>query len=187
MRRCSPSVFKRFFISSPSSALVAVAGVLLLSGCQTTTKVTREVVSFIPFTGGKKEQPAEKGVKFKKGRLALTMKLAPQPVKLSDDRQINVTVQLENISKHFVQLEFPSTQRIEILVRDDKDKLVTQWSEDRAFETGITYVGINPGERLEYATNVSTRDLEAGKRYTILGFFPQYDTLRAEKTITPEP
>lgn len=156
---------------------------LLFTGCETTTKVTRRVVA--PFGGQKQE--VDKSVAFKKARLSLSMNLAPLPLKLSDNRYLQVTLQLRNTSKQFVQLEFPTTQRIEILVRDEKNKLITQWSEDRAFEPGTSYVGINPGERLEYATTIATRDLEPGRRYSILGFFPQYDFLRVEKTILPEP
>ena len=46
--------------------------VFLLAGCETTTKVTRRVIA--PFRGGEK---AEKGVAFKKARLALSMNLSP--------------------------------------------------------------------------------------------------------------
>ena len=45
---------------------------------------------------------------------------------------------------------------------------------------------MNPGERLEYTVPVSTRELAAGETYTIEGFFPNYEQLKATKTITPE-
>jgi hypothetical protein len=85
-----------------------------------------------------------------------------------------------------VQLEFPTTQRIEVLVRNRNGKLVEQWSEDQAFTNEPTLVTINPGERLEYSANIATRDMVGGESYTIVGYFPNYDQLKATKVIVPK-
>lgn len=131
------------------------------------------------------EQPDEKGVVRTKF-LTLTMQLAPLPLKLSEARQLKVSLLLANKSKKFVQLEFPTTQRIEVLVRDKAGKMVTQWSEDQAFASVGSYAVINPGERLEYSASVSTRDMAAGKEYVVEGFFPHFEELRARTSIVPE-
>ena len=76
---------------------------------------------------------------------------------------------------------------IEILIRDNaRNKLVTQWSEDQAFSNEPAYVTINPGERVEYHAAVSTRDLVAGRAYTVEAFFPNFDKLTIQQTIVPE-
>ena len=49
----------------------------------------------------------------------------------------------------------------------------------------ILVVAINPGERLEYAVNVSTRDLVAGETYTVEAFFPNFEPLRQSLPVTP--
>ena len=180
MRCCSPLVL----------TVVAGMSVVLLGGCGTTSRVANRAYHLLPFTGPQPEegQEAQKGaVSTRKGNLVFKMELSPLPVKLSDVRQISVKISLENVSKRFVQLQFPTSQRIEILVRDDKGKLVTQWSEDRAYEQIPGYVGINRGERVEYATTISTRDLQPGKAYTVLAFLPHYEELRGEQAIVPEP
>ena len=118
--------------------------------------------------------------------LVMTMSIAPQPVKLSEVRQMKVSLQLTNKSKKLVQLEFPTTQRIEVLVRNANGKLIEQWSEDQAFSNEPTLVAINPGERLEYSANVSTRDLTAGERYSVEAFFPNFEQLKATSRIVPE-
>ena len=46
--------------------------------------------------------------------LVLELKLSPQPVKLSEVRQMEVKVTLSNSSKRAIQLDFPTEQRIEI-------------------------------------------------------------------------
>lgn len=119
-------------------------------------------------------------------RLALTLSIDPVQVKLSQSRQMKVTLQLVNKGKKMVQLEFPTTQRIEVLLRKADGRMVEQWSEDQAFANEPTLVAVNPGERLEYTVPVSTRELAAGETYTIEGFFPNYEQLKATKTITPE-
>jgi len=118
--------------------------------------------------------------------LALTMSLDPAQVKLGENRQVKVALRLSNKGKKLVQLEFPTTQRIEVLVRRQDGKLLEQWSEDQAFSNEPTLVTINPGERLEYTVSVSTRDMEPGQRYTIEGFFPNFEPLKTSKSVTPE-
>jgi hypothetical protein len=119
-------------------------------------------------------------------QLVPSIAIVPQPVKLSDARTFKVTLQLTNKGRKLVQLDFPTTQRIEVLVKDATGRRVEQWSEDQAFQNEPTLVTINPGERLEYVASVATRDLKAGETYTVEAFFPNYEKLRATKTITPE-
>ncbi len=119
--------------------------------------------------------------------LVPTILIEPMPLKLSDVRTVKVTLQLANRGKKLSQLDFPTTQRIEVLVKDATGKVIERWSEDQAFQNEPTLVAINPGERLEYTANVATRDLHAGQPFTIEGFFPNYGELRATKTVTPLP
>lgn len=119
-------------------------------------------------------------------KLTLEMRLDPQPLKLSESRQIHATVVLRNNSKKFVGLEFPTTQRIEVLVRDKTGKVITKWSDDRAFENEPSYVSLNPGERLEYSALLATRDMHAGESYLVESFFPNFDELKVRKSVVPE-
>jgi len=119
--------------------------------------------------------------------LVLTMGITPSPLKLSETHQFQVTLKLENKSSKFVQMEFPTSQRIEVVVKNKTTgKLVEHWSEDQAFTNDPGMVSINPGERLEYSATVSTRDLAAGETYTIEGFFPNYEALHGSMTVVPE-
>jgi hypothetical protein len=119
--------------------------------------------------------------------IVLAMTVTPQPLKLSETHQVQVTLRLENKSKKFVQLEFPTSQRIEVVVKNKTSgKLVEHWSEDQAFSNDPGVVSINPGERVEYTATVSTRDLAAGETYTIEGFFPSYEALHSAVTVVPE-
>ena len=119
-------------------------------------------------------------------QLSLTLSLDPLPLKLPENRQLKVTLQLANKGKKLVQLTFPTTQRIEVLVRNAEGKMVEQWSEDQSFSDEPTLVAINPNERLEYSVSVSTRDMSPGQGYSIEAFFPNYDQLTASKSVLPE-
>ena len=120
-------------------------------------------------------------------QLVPTIVVDPTPLKLSDVRTMKVTLTLANHGKKLAQLEFPTTQRIEVLVKDATGARIEQWSEDQAFQNEPTLVAINPNERLEYTATVATRDLKPGQSYIIEGFFPNYDQIRASKTLVPLP
>lgn len=120
-------------------------------------------------------------------QLVPSISIDPLPLKLSDVRSFKVTLQLANKGKKLAQLDFPTTQRIEVLVKDATGKTIEQWSEDHAFENEPTLVAINPSERLEYVATIATRDMQAGQTYTVEGFFPNFDQLRASKVVIPLP
>lgn len=119
--------------------------------------------------------------------LQLKMEVTPVPFKLEDTRQLQVSLELTNRSKKFLDLEFPTAQRIEVLVRDRLGRVVTQWSEDQAFAQSVSHVVMNPGERLEYTASVATRDMTAGEEHTVEAFFPGFEDLRVQKVVVPQP
>ena len=119
--------------------------------------------------------------------LVPTISIDPTPLQLSEVRTMKVTLRVTNHGKKLTQLDFPTSQRIEVLVKDATGKRIEQWSEDQAFQNEPSVVTINPAERLEYNASVATRELKAGQAYTVEAFFPNYDQLRASKQITPLP
>lgn len=146
------------------------------------SRVVQSVVH--PFGFGRPRD--EKGNIVKVKHLELTMDVSPLPVRLSETRQLQITVSLRNKSGKFVHFDFPTTQRIEVLIRNQAGKLVTQWSEDQSFSNEASYITINPGERIEYHVSVPTRDMTAGQPFTVEGFFPSFDDLKIKKVIVPE-
>jgi hypothetical protein len=168
--------------------IAAGMGLVSLGGCQTARVVASRSVGWIPGLHGSSQ--ASEGTstqKIVKTRgLELNLRLAPNPVSLAETRQVEVTLRLTNRSSRFVQLEFPTTQRFEMLLRDAGGKTLVQWSEDQAFEPTPGVVGINPGEHLEYRASLSTRDLQPGGRYTVTAFFPSREDLKAELPLAPQ-
>ncbi len=138
-----------------------------------------------PFGGPKGEADRDKNQDPRLKNLTLSMIVEPGTVDLSETRQLKIALSLTNKSRRAVQLQFPTTQRIEILIKDERGKLVTQWSEDQAFENQPAFVMINPGERIEYNATLGTRDLVADRSYVVEGFFPNFDAFKASKTLTP--
>lgn len=170
--RCSP------LITTVLAAVLAGA----VGGCGAHRSGPRP---FSFFSG--KPVPAATGAASKRTHnLALRLQLSPVPLALSDNRRVDVRIVLENIASKFVQLEFPTTQRFEILVKDETGRILEKWSEDRLFEPTPGYVGINPGEHVEYNANVATRDMHAGTRYVVEGFFPGFPELKAAAAIVPQ-
>lgn len=116
--------------------------------------------------------------------LEIGLQADPAEIKVSEVKQIKVAVTLANRSSKIAQLEFPTSQRIEVLVKSKEGKTIEQWSEDQAFNNEPTMVTINPNERLEYSVSVSTRDMVPDQTYTVEAFFPNFDQLRKSITVT---
>jgi hypothetical protein len=128
-----------------------------------------------PFGGG--DSKGEKKSKVH-GRLDVALHLDPLPLKLSQTNRLKVTLTLTNRTRKLASLE--------VLIKTSGGKLVEQWSQDQAFTHEPTIVTVNPGERAEYRVEVATRDLSAGQSYVVQGFFPNYESLKAEATFVPE-
>lgn len=121
--------------------------------------------------------------------LTIEVKASPDPVKLGETRQLEVTLLVRNNTKKTVSLKFATTQLIEILLREvDTGKVVSQWSTDQTFTALTRYLIINPKERLEYIQPITTRDMHAGKTYNLEAYLIGYDQeLRATRPVIPQP
>ena len=95
--------------------------------------------------------------------LALDLQITPQTVKLSEVRQLAVKVTLANLSKRPVTLDFATSQRIEIYLKNSAGDVLTKWSENHAIVEKPATILINPSERIEYNETISTRELPRTK------------------------
>ena len=108
----------------------------------------------------------------------LTLELSPQPIKLSELRQMDVRVRLTNKGRRPVTLDFPNAQRIRDLPQELDEKIVETWSDNHAFADVLGTVLINPQESIEYAETIATRELTPNKVFIAEVFFPEYPELR---------
>jgi hypothetical protein len=119
--------------------------------------------------------------------LVLELKLSPQPVKLSEVRQLQVHTMLSNVSKRAVVLDFPTEQRFEIYLRNSTEAILTSWSDNHAFEEKAGTVLINPQEHVDYPATIATRDLSPNKVFIAEVFFPHYPELRIRQKFLTAP
>lgn len=119
--------------------------------------------------------------------LVLDLQVAPQPVRLSEVRQLDIKLTVTNMGTKMVTLDFPTDQRIEIQLLNSADAVLTKWSENHAITPKPGTVLINPGEHVEYKENIATRDLTPGRVFTCEAFFPQYPELRIRQKFLTEP
>lgn len=118
--------------------------------------------------------------------LVVEMQIAPQPVKLSETRQLEVRVTLSNRGKRAIELNFPTDQRIEIYLRNSAETILTKWSENHAITEKQETILINPDEHLEYVQTIATRELTPDKVFIVEVFFPAYPELRARQKFLTE-
>jgi len=119
--------------------------------------------------------------------LVLDLQVSPQPVRLSEIRQVEVKLTVTNKGNHMIQLDFPTDQRIEIQLLNAGDVVLTKWSENHAIKDKPASVLINPGEHVEYKENIATRDLTPNKVFTAEVFFPKYPDLKIRQKFLTEP
>ncbi|HST31688.1 MAG TPA: BsuPI-related putative proteinase inhibitor [Chthoniobacterales bacterium] len=119
--------------------------------------------------------------------LILNLQVSPQPVRLSEIRQLEVKVIVNNLGDHMVNLEFPTDQRIEVQLLDSGGSVLTKWSENHAIKESPGSVLVNPGEHIEYKESIATRDLTPGRVFTAEAFFPKYPELRIRQKFMTEP
>src|SRR2546423_4150948 len=119
--------------------------------------------------------------------LIVDLQVSPQPVRLSEVRQIEVKLTVTNMGSHMIPLDFPTDQRIEIQLVNSADAVLTKWSENHAIKEKPGTVLINPGEHVEYKENIATRDLTPGRVFTADVFFPKYPELHIRQKFLTEP
>jgi Intracellular proteinase inhibitor len=119
--------------------------------------------------------------------LVLDLQIRPQPVKLSEVRQLEVKAILTTLANKPTTLDFLNDQRVEIYLRNSTEAILTKWSDNHApKETPGTLV-INPQENIEYKETIATRELAPNKVYIAEVFFPKYPELRARQKFMTAP
>ena len=145
-------------------------------------KKTADVVTS-PFVKKRTKEPRDAaGARI----LAMSMTFEPAKVRLPDTRVIEVTVTVVNSGKTPVHLEFPSSLRMEVIVKNAGGKIVSRWSDDQPIEREPSVLLINPRERLEYSARISTREMTGGGRFEIEAYFPGYEQMRTSRAVVPE-
>ncbi len=118
--------------------------------------------------------------------LQATGRVEPPQFKLSDRREITMIFVVKNNGRRPETLDFPTSQRLEVLLRGQDGRQLFLWSEDRLFEATPATVVVNPGERIEYEAAVPTRDMVVGGDYTVECVLQGRPDLAATIKVRPE-
>ena len=173
---------------------VSAAAMVALAGCSSSNGLYR----WVPFMGsGKKSQSQTATAKVSSRNpfgpitgpvhygLEMRVKVNPEAIKLSDTRALEVHLQLINRSRKPVNLLFNDSRKYDFILRDTNGKKLAQWLDDQPVNQTPGYVIINPSERAEFVGNVSTRDMVAGRTYTLEALVVGYDKMRQVIQLTP--
>jgi hypothetical protein len=138
-----------------------------------------------PFSSSGQRLPSYKDPRLR--GLTLQVQVSPQPVKLSEVRQLEVKASLISKAKNPIALDFPTDQRVEIYLMTSEGALLTKWSDNHAINQKPGTVTINPQEHVEYNEKIATRDLTPNKVFIAEVFFPKYPELRARQKFMTAP
>jgi len=173
---------------------VCVAAIFALVGCSSSSGVYR----WVPFMPQPKKTLSPAALaKVEKGNplgpisgpiyygMEMRVKVNPDVIRLSDTRTLEVHLQLINRSKKPINLLFNDSRKYDFILRDANGKKLAQWSDDQPVNQTPGYVIINPGERAEFVGNVSTRDMVAGRTYSLEAVVIGYDKMHQVIQLTP--
>jgi hypothetical protein len=138
-----------------------------------------------PFSSSSARTPNYKDPKLR--GLTLEVQVSPQPVKLSEVRQLEIKAALTSKANTPIALDFPTDQRVEIYLMTTEGVLLTKWSDNHAINEKPGTVVINPQEHIEYNERIATRDLTPNKVFVAEVFFPKYPELRARQKFMTAP
>ncbi len=114
-----------------------------------------------------------------------TLVLEPEAPKLSDSREVSVDYAIRNNSSRMARLDFPTSQRLEILTKNSAGTVIDRWSDDRSFQPQEGIVIINPNERIEYREKIPTRDMKPGETYEVEAMLKTDPDFRLQKQLVP--
>jgi hypothetical protein len=100
-------------------------------------------------------------------KIALSVILEPAQFDLKERREITVTLTLTNGSDRQIRITFPTSQRIELLLKDKTGKVIERWSHDRSFAPLEEVVAVNPHESIAYSQRLPTREMRRLETYTL--------------------
>lgn len=121
------------------------------------------------------------------GPVPMTLTVEPSEFSLSQTPELDVSLKLSNAQKHEIELLYPNNQRLEVLTKDSSGRVISRWSEDRAFDPYEGFVEINPDEFIIYAERISTSRMKAGETYTIEASLANQEGYTSATTVTPRP
>jgi hypothetical protein len=101
----------------------------------------------------------------KRTGLRLDLLCSANPVHLGKGTPVVVKLLLFNTGKKTRLLEFASGQRAEVVLRDASGRIAGRSSSSAGEEAGL--VTLNSGERIEFLLQLPTKELAAGKTYSL--------------------
>jgi Intracellular proteinase inhibitor len=173
---------------------VCVAAMTALAGCSSSSGVYR----WVPFMPSPKKNKSQVALAKVDNRnpfgpitgpvyygLEMRVSVVPGVIRLADTRALEVHLVLINRSKKPANLMFNDSRKYDFILRDVSGKKLAQWSDDQPVNQTPGYVIVNPGERAEFVGNVSTRDMVAGRTYTLETLVVGYEKMRLVLQLTP--
>lgn len=116
----------------------------------------------------------------------LRVTVEPALFSVADNPELSVTLKITNDKKDMIMLHFPTNQRLEIVVKDECGKVLSQWSQDRSFDATGDIVVINPQESIFYTEKISTAGMQEGKPYKLEVSLAHQPDYIVSETITPQ-
>lgn len=122
----------------------------------------------------------------KKGPPPLQLILEPSHFSVEDTPELTVTFKITNNKNTTLLLDFPTNQRLDIVVKKKNGDVITRWSADRDFEPFPGLVTINVKESVVFTEKISTAGMQHGETYIIDATLVGQKGYNLSQEVTPE-
>ncbi len=115
------------------------------------------------------------------------VEISPTFFSVETTPELEVSLRVFNRREEMIFLDFPTNQRIEILIKEKKGgATILRWSEDRSFEPIESVLTINPKESVLYTEKISTSLLKNGVTYFLQVSLVGHPEYTITQEITPQ-
>ena len=108
---------------------------------------------------------------------SLNLMVEPAHFSIANNPELNITFKITNDKKDLTMLTFPTSQRLEMIIKDAHGNIISRWSDNHSFELNEDVVTINPKESILYTEKMATSMMKDGETYTLevaLANHPEY-------------
>ena len=82
--------------------------------------------------------------------------------KIDDKEVLNVDIILNNQAEEKITLEFSTSQKYNILIKDENNNIIYNWEKGKMFTQAFTYNTIEKNSSIKFAEKIDVTDLKAG-------------------------
>ncbi len=111
----------------------------------------------------------------------IDIKLTLDQQKIEEEKFLNIEITLYNQTNEKITLEFSTSQKYNILIKDKNNNVIYNWEKGKMFTQAFTYKSIEADSSIKFAERINISDLKEGTYNLILNMKANNYTIKNEE------